>query len=305
MVCTHTHVRFEKQKNANRKLMIGMSCILIAMSSLVFTVLCMSIWVFRKFGDFEIEKILFSLYVPLKNESTDWMKLIWVPLLASLCFFCVLIVLRKFILKHPKTTVCFFFVLLVGTSGYIEKHFSVWDYIKSYTASNFIKKNYVDPGKVSLSFPKRKKNLIFIQVESLESSVQDKNNGGFFNINYIPHLTKIAKENVSFSHSTLIEGATVLPSTGWTIAAMVAETTGLPLKLYAKDHLHVDNSMGNYLTFLPGAISLGDILAQNGYKNVFILGTNRKSSGQEDYLTQHGHYEIYDRNNINGNGKNR
>lgn len=272
---------------------------------ILFTVLCFSVWSVNQFGNLEIEKLIFLLYVPLKNTPTDWMRWIWIPFFVTIYLCCWPIALQKLILKYPLRASLVFLTLLFGVAIYIEEHFFVLDYIKgNYTQSDFIEKNYTDPIKVAIEFPIKKKNLIFIQVESLETSVQDKANGGFFDMDYIPHLTQLAKDNISFSHSELIEGATVLPSTGWTIAGMVAETAGLPLKLHGKNFMTIDNSMDQYVSFLPGAVSLGDILSKNGYTNVFILGTGKEFAGQEDYLKQHGKYQIFDRDDISVEGKN-
>ena len=76
----------------------------------------------------------------------------------------------------------------------------------------------------------------------------------------------------------------------WTIGAMVAQTTGLPLK---------SPFNGNMLTryydeILPGAKSLGEILEDNGYKNYIMFGSNASFAGRDVYFKNHGNYEIYD-----------
>lgn len=131
-------------------------------------------------------------------------------------------------------------------------------------------------------------------MESGETSIQDKENGGLFDENYIPEMTKIAQDNVSFSQSEKIEGAAVAPACGWTMAGMVAEFSGLPLKLYKYDDTGVDNSMGDYQEFLPGITNMGDILKKEGYKNYYMIGSDVRFSGRDKYMKQHGDYEIWD-----------
>ena len=152
----------------------------------------------------------------------------------------------------------------------------------------------MDPNSVSIEFPEEKRNLICIYLESAETSAQDKANGGLFDTNYIPELTEIAAENVSFSQSDLLEGASVAPACGWTMAALVAQTAGLPLKLYNYDDSYTDNSMSRYASFMPGATTLGDILEDAGYHNVFMAGSDFSFGGRTTYFTQHGNYEIWD-----------
>jgi len=58
----------------------------------------------------------------------------------------------------------------------------------------------------------------------------------------------------------------------------------------------VDNSMGQYASFLPGAVTLGDILKDQGYHNVFMAGSDFVFGGRTSYCKQHGDYEILDYN---------
>lgn len=176
-----------------------------------------------------------------------------------------------------------------------QKWFGFFDYIKSIVLrSNFIEEEYISPRTVALSFPEEKRNLIYIFVESGETSTQDVANGGLMSVNYIPELTEIAKENISFSQSDKLEGASVAPLCGWTIAGMVAETAGIPMKLYSLHNRNTNNSMNQYASFMPGVTSLGDILEEQGYKNYFMAGSDFDFGGRMNYCTQHGNYEILD-----------
>ncbi|MBE6107670.1 MAG: LTA synthase family protein [Erysipelotrichaceae bacterium] len=202
----------------------------------------------------------------------------------------VLFPVRPFSFPHfvfLMMSLCFVFMLA-------DKQLKISTYFESINdVSTFIEENYVDPTQVAIDFPKQKKNLVMIYVESCESSAQDYGNGGYFEENYIPEMTAIAKENISFSQSELIEGASVAPASGWTIAGLVAETAGLPLKLFSYDSW-VDNSMEKYAQFLPGVTSLGDILLENGYHNYFMAGSDFNFGGRTTYFQQHGDYEIFD-----------
>lgn len=183
-------------------------------------------------------------------------------------------------------------VLLVRSAD--EKFGFVQFFYNRVHQSHFIEEQYVDPQSVQLTFPEEKRNLIYILLESGESSLQDRANGGLFDVNYIPEMTGIAKENISFSQSDLIEGAAVAPASGWTMAGMVAQFSGLPLKLFRYDDAHTDNSMAQYQQFLPGVTSLGDILAEQGYRNYFMIGSNKVFGGRDKFMEQHGNYEIWD-----------
>lgn len=271
---------------------------------LFFSLACFSIWGVSTVGDVEFENIFFHMFMPLQGAHTDWAQDLWKPLIGMLITGIIAFVVC-YVFKIKIILLTLFF-LIVFDCWYVNKHFKACDFLKSqFESSNFIEQYYVMPHYPNIVFPDKKKNLIIVMVESLETSYQDKENGGLLDDNYIPELTKLAKENISFSSSDKIEGAFVAPETGWTIAATVAQTAGIPLKLYGSLETNnkkrkIDNSMGKYKYFLPGAITLGDILSHNGYKNYFILGTDAQFAGKSTYLKQHGDYIIYDKNNIEG-----
>ena len=56
-------------------------------------------------------------------------------------------------------------------------------YAAYFDQSNFIKDEYVNPNDVKLTFPKQKRNVIHIYLESIENSYFDKANGGFMDEN--------------------------------------------------------------------------------------------------------------------------
>lgn len=52
------------------------------------------------------------------------------------------------------------------------------------------------PLEVKITFPDKKKNLIYIYLESMEMTYSDIENGGGFTYNLIPELTKLAEEKM-------------------------------------------------------------------------------------------------------------
>ena len=156
------------------------------------------------------------------------------------------------------------------------------------TKSTFIEDNYVDGSNVSLTFPKDKRNLIYIYVESLENSAMSKKNNGMEDESYIPNLEKLAINNLNFSNNNGVGGSIQVSNTSCTIAAMVAQTSGVPLKVISFNAYH------DYGDSLPGVYALGDVLKDYGYKNYLMLGSDASFGGRRDYFTTHGNYEIYD-----------
>lgn len=279
------------------------------------------LWAQNNYGNIGLDEIVFTLNMPLEGTAPVFINsYILTALCPALLLFAAELVLlyypsrnayslavsfRKklwrlqiFPLRFPAPLWALLAVLwIAGIFVSADRSFGLFDWIGNQIhQSRLIEDEYVDPKSVEITFPEKKRNLICIYIESAESSAQDKANGGVFDTNYIPEMTQIAKDNISFSQSELIEGAAVAPACGWTVAGLVAETSGLPLKLFTYDDTRygIDNAMGKYASFMPGATTLGEILEAEGYHNFFLAGSNFTFSGRTKYFTQHGDYEIWD-----------
>lgn len=156
--------------------------------------------------------------------------------------------------------------------------------------SNIFEEEYVASGNVQINFPEKKRNLIYIFLESMETTLVSKENGGGWEYSIIPELEKLAQENINFSNTEKLGGAVSLPATWWTAAGMVAQTSGVPLKVSLPDH----NLYSGFSSFLPGVYSLGEILKKEGYNLKLMVGSDAKFGGRKDYFTVHGDYEIFD-----------
>ena len=112
--------------------------------------------------------------------------------------------------------------------------------------------HYVEPKDV-VTAPEHKKNLVYILVESYENTFADIDS-----VNYMPNLTRLAKDNLQFSDTEGLGGATVIPSPlAYTFGSIVAQTSGTT----------VINDYGKNIT------TLEDVLHDAGYTQVSILGS--------------------------------
>lgn len=181
-------------------------------------------------------------------------------------------------------------VFLVNTICVQGTNVGMWDYLYSLKQTTTLyEDNYVDPSSVNMTFPEKKRNLIYIYLESMENSYMDEANGGNMNDNYIPNLTKLAKENVSFSNrANKLGGSVCLEATAYTAGGLIAQTAGINLKL--------ENTGSMFGKFLPGLTSLGDILNKEGYKQMFLCGSNGDFAGRDTYFKTHKDYQIEDYN---------
>jgi phosphoglycerol transferase len=273
-------------------------------------------WLMKMYGVLSPDELLFHLKVPLKGASNELVvsflqqSVLVAALLTVICLLVLIIPLKTYtelkirifhIIKTIRFAPIHFLkkhllsisaLLLVICLGYSCFSLSIQNYLASQLSnSSFIKDNYVDTKKVSITFPEKKRNLIYIYLESMETTYFSKEVGGAQDTNLAPELYNLQQKNISFSNTDKAGGALPASGTGWTIAAMVAQTSGLPLKLPIDG-----NSYTGYNSFLPGAYTLGDVLHKNGYKQVLLLGSDAAFGGRKAYFEEHGNYEMLDYN---------
>lgn len=168
----------------------------------------------------------------------------------------------------------------VGIPAYVENISNV---------STIFESEYVDPKSIALTFPEKKRNLIVIYLESMETTYASVQEGGGKPVNLIPELTKLAQENVYFSNDEDLGGAGNTAETGWTMGGLFASAAGVPYKLPVDG-----NDAGEYTNFAPGLTGLGEVLAKNGYQNYFMCGSEAVFGGRKDFYEKHGDFTILD-----------
>ena len=256
------------------------------------------IWVLTTWNDLTMEEIVFHLKMPMEGTNSgmieDYLLFSAVPALLTaaalvLCFW--LLRKRKKIRRAYSILLpCLGLFVIISSVAYIWNALEVSAYVENQsTYSSFIDDNYVDPASVPITFPEEKRNLIYIYLESMETTFADKKSGGAFDENVIPELTQLSMENENFSGHTDLNGGYSLTGTTWTMGAMFGQTSGLPL-LISVDK----NSMNTQESFFPGITTLGDILEDAGYRQELVIGSEAVFGGRELYFQQHGNYEIYD-----------
>lgn len=198
----------------------------------------------------------------------------------------------------PTLAVIVSLVLLTLSISYASDTYDLPEYWHNQTnRSHIFEEHYVDPAKATLTFPAQPRNLIHIYVESLETTFStsglvegtDVPGGGFQTTNYIPQLSKMAADNINFSNGDGLGGAYQAAGTGWTIAALVAQESGIPLTIPLEG-----NSYTGDVAFLPGAYSLGQVLQTQHYHQVMMVGSELAFGGRDLFFKQHGDYEVFD-----------
>ncbi|MBQ8231929.1 MAG: LTA synthase family protein [Lachnospiraceae bacterium] len=306
------------KKTARKKHIVAL-LILLAGNLLLF----LTIWLLEKYDNVSSDQILFQIKSPASGANNDLMSSavvrvggfgIVLTAIENALYLLLSGGLREKFRNHcryrqycstklpaffRKSALVFAVAVLMMATEFFVSELDVIAYIDTVTTeSDFIEEHYVDPYTVELEFPQKKRNLIYIFLESMESTYADVTAGGSITEDFIPELTALAKENTSFSNTDGIGGALSFNGTTWTAAAMVAQTCGVLVKV----PLTADN-YGGEDEFIPGVISIGEILEKQGYHQTLLLGSDASFAGRDSYFTQHGNYEILDINALKEAGR--
>ena len=162
--------------------------------------------------------------------------------------------------------------------------------VNAVTKTKLYETEYIDPENVKITFPKEKKNLIYIYVESLETTFISEEKGGGVEDNLIPELYDLAEENINFSNNSGVGGWPVVTNTVWTVASMVSQTSGVPLSGGIEGNAAINTKK----EFLPGITTITDILKDNGYYQTLMVGSDASFGSRDKYYNTHGIDKIYD-----------
>ncbi|MEE0945851.1 MAG: LTA synthase family protein [Acutalibacteraceae bacterium] len=308
----------KEKKTVNKKLITAL--VVLILGNVLFF---LTFWLSSKYDNIYLDQILFQLRSPAVGANKSLLSNAYIRVgLFSVILTAVEILLYfvfsgKFAnklknceryVKYCATKACEFFrnvalpfalaTLLVAVTFFVAR-LRVGSYIvTTSTESDFIESNYVDPNKTTLTFPQQKRNVIYIFLESMENTYGDTSAGGNITQNYIPELYELAENNINFSHNNGIGGALSYAGTTWTSAAMTAQTSGMLVKVPV-----VSGGYGGEDSFLSGITTIGEVLAQNGYNQMLLVGSDADFGGRKTYFTEHGNYSIVDINSLKAEGR--
>ena len=292
----------------------GFYCILmIIISVLGFILYNLGNWVLDTWGLLSIDEIIFHLKVPLDGTNSDVVLdgiNACVPLAVLVLFLSIFLIigLRN---KHGKCMIALFLVAVIACGSAGRAAYEVYDEldVKEYLVSqkkesHFIEQNYVDPRTTKITFPDKKRNLIYIYLESMESTFASKGDGGGLDFNCIPELTTLAEENTNFSDSDKLGGGYPAYGGTWTMAGIFSQTSGIPIK-NSEQTDDVNATLAEQYSFSSQARNLEDILADEGYNQCFMIGSDATFGGRRAYFESHGkgQTEICDYNTAKENGQ--
>ena len=295
-------------------------------------------WVFSVWDELDVNEVIYQLNAPLEGTGNGMIRQFVltsiVPSLIITAVVCVLVGWMEKRTRQPistpesgeegvsaphrensKTSAMYkavriaIPVLGILSAAVILRSFwvrlKVRDYLNEMAnKTTFIEDNYVDPAETEITFPDKKRNLIFVYLESMEKTYADEKSGGAFKENVIPELTEIAMENEDFSGSdNTLNGGRVMSGNGITMSAIFGISGGLPLKVNVKglspkfindNKIFDKNDMSTQDHFYDNTMMLGDILKEQGYRQIFMLGSDATFGGRRLFFGKHGDFEIKD-----------
>ena len=258
--------------------------------------------------------LLFTLTTPMKGVGggfwSDFLSGVLPPVLLAIAGFILLAVLLRWERlwtaltkripsaekagKARETAGRVFLILgclcLPAAAVHTWDRLHVSDYLRFRSEKTTLYEDYyIAPDSIRIMAPEKKPNVIWLVLESMETTYASREDGGYQQANYMPNLTRLAAENISFSNSDRLGGFLSTNNTNWTMAALFAGTSGMPFGFPVEQ-----NSMYKYTEFAPEVVSMGDLLEREGYRQVFLCGSDGSYGGRALYFTQHGGYEIHD-----------
>ena len=283
---------------ARRPIRVGTAVVLTLLLLFAFVCFFAARWFVTVYGRIGFDSILFTLQSSLDGVQSDLVRsyLLGGLLPAVLCTalsFAILLLLRRLPVRG-LVSILTSVALAVGLMGYAAVDVELTDYVRDLIwRGQLYETEYVDPDTVQITFPEEKRNLVYILLESMETTYLSEDLGGASDVNLIPELYELARDNINFSHTDGVGGFHATNGSSWTIGAIVAQTAGIPLKVPSGIE-DWQNGYGKDGVFLPGAASIMNILDDAGYHTSFLCGSDANFGGRKTYYQTHGTDEIYD-----------
>lgn len=233
------------------------------------------------YGDVLFEHILFNRKGALTAGSDIINKYLAFALLPAL----IATTLAEYFIKRKR----FLLYVAVLAFAFCAYKLKIKEFITNQCVySDLYKNEYVAPDKEKFIFPKQKRNLIVVYLESMENNYSD---AGVSGKNLLPYLTKAKDEAISF------DGFSQIHANDYTIAAMVSGHCGLINKT------EIFRDAADLQNFLFGAVCYPEILQANGYKTYFMQGSDLEFARTGLFFSNHGFDDVKGRDEIENDFK--
>lgn len=279
-----------------------------------------SLWVRRTFGPISIDQMLMNLpgggvaggnAIVISGVLTGIVvPLVIVAALITGFVFARRALRKRGVLEGAKRTwvrgVAVVVALAVPVAGLTSLSSTIGfdDYVSSYvrelTTGTSIGDFYVAPpltqqdGIDRVGLPNqpegKQQNLVVIYLESIEDAFSDDS---LFEKNMLEPIQEATEGWSTIPNLAQYEGG------GWTMSGIVSTQCGVPLRTSAStadpNELNLLGAGDTVLdSYLSGAVCLSDVLADRGYRNVYLGGADARFAGKGEFLRTHGYEDVRD-----------
>ena len=174
----------ERVMTGVKKTLFGMGNVMLILFSTLCVLICMSfIWMFRTWPYLTMQELMFQIRSPMEGTSEvmieDYIRFcLPLTLIAFLAVAVCLIRSRK---RKRLYWAIAAGILMISAAVLSAALYKTWDRLEigeyaenNSTYSEFIDGSYVDPAETRLVFPEQKRNLIYIFLESMETTYADR-----------------------------------------------------------------------------------------------------------------------------------
>jgi len=247
----------------------------------------LAVWIRLRFGTVTFDQIVTNLPIGagkgIGNNALAVEVLVWCIAAPVALVVALALATRRLGRLRPRRPVRLVpaAALLVGLSVFLTVA-GVPEFAMAQLSETSIASSYVRPAVTSV--PSRPKNLVTVYLESGENTYGDASVMG---ANLLADLDDATRGWQVDAGLRQFEGG------GWTMAGLVGTQCGIPLKSLIATEGFDFNTYGEKLDhYLPGARCLGDVLADQGYRSVFVGGADDDFAGKRTFLTDHGYDQV-------------
>ncbi|MBO6065380.1 MAG: hypothetical protein J6P36_03065, partial [Lachnospiraceae bacterium] len=192
------------------------------------------VWQHILFNGVSVASMIFQLMVPMEGAdggnfaTLELAMIIGLPLMTAFEFWLGNFWRKKttkpkFLHKRKVLSAGLFFALAaIAVLAKMRVFSFLW---RQMTPSKLYETHYVAPQKEMIKAPEKKRNLIYIYMESMENTYADKSVGGLTDKSRIPYLTSLALgEGECFSVDGKLNGLEPAEGAVWTCGSLVSQT---------------------------------------------------------------------------------
>lgn len=292
-----------KFSRASRKLGVALGTVLLCV--LVWLGLCLliaGIGIHHRWGEISVRQMAMSIgnVDPRGLQPLEW-QAFWGIVVAPIVLTLLIIAVHHFLRRRkrlgswdprPKksrrvarsVSVALVLVLVGGGSFAFATSVSLDDFVRAEKSDMDIGDYDVEPQVTDTS---QKRNIVNIYLESGEQTLADDDL--FEKDPYAPLEERTADWQKVDDYKQYDGG-------GWTMAGLVSSQCGIPLKSTSPNWYGDGNPAppDDVASYLKGATCAGDVFKEQGYKNVFMGGSDSEFAAKGTFFKTHGYDEVKD-----------